>query len=89
MKVEILPNYISDSDQHYYEQLNEGWTVPGRDCLQIVWADNEKSTYVIFYGPFTKNEICRDCNSYYELSTGGKNYIIEKNSLTVMQCSNF
>lgn len=84
MYVELLHNHISDSDRNYYELMNKGWTVPTRDCIRVTYADKESSTYIIFCGPFTKNEMCRDCATHYELSAGGKYYIIEKGTLVIM-----
>ena len=83
MYAKLLSNHISDSDRTYFESLNEGWSVPSRDCIQIKWNEKETTTYVIFCGPFTKNEMCRDCCDHFELSTGGKTYIIEKRSLKI------
>ena len=35
-------------------------------------ADGTSTTYIIFEGPWTKANMCRNCGSYYEISIGNK-----------------
>ena len=37
---------------------------------QIEFEDGTGTTYVIFEGRFTKQYMCRDCGSYYEIDLG-------------------
>lgn len=70
MNYKILNSLLSESDKKYYEELNPGWTIKTADCLLIAFEDGTSTTYVIFEGPWTKANMCRDCGSYYEVSIG-------------------
>ena len=70
IKYEVLKNYISGEVKNHYEKLNKGWNVTG-DCLAIE-TRGTLVTYVIFTGPFTKENMVRDCGKYYELYTGNR-----------------
>lgn len=84
MYITRLENHIGDSEKRYFEKLNHGWTVPTKDCIAVEWEDGTKATFVIFQGPYTLDEMCRECRDYYELCTGGRIYHIDKHFLKVL-----
>ena len=69
-KCKLLKNKLHESEVQYYEKMNRGWFVKTRDCLQVEFEDGTGTTYVIFEGRFTKQYMCRDCGSYYEIDLG-------------------
>ena len=73
MKYQILDSYLSESERLYYEKVNPGWKVNTGNCLSTTFDDGTSTTYVIFEGPWTKSNICRNCGMYYERSTGNQN----------------
>lgn len=81
MRAKIIINNLSDADIRYYETNNPGWTVSKDYCIDISWDSGTTCTYVIFNGPFTLNNMCRDCRHYYELAADGALYTIEKETL--------
>lgn len=83
MKVKRIISTLSDTDIKYYESANPGWTVSKDYCLAISWDNGTSCTYVVFNGPFTLNNMCRDCGQYYELAAGGMLYNIEKETLEI------
>lgn len=72
MNYKILKSHISESEIKYYEDINPGWTVKTTNCLLVTFEDGTSTTYIIFEGPWTKANMCRDCGSYYEISIGNK-----------------
>lgn len=72
MNYKILESHISESDIKYYEDINPGWTVKTTNCLLVTFEDGTSTTYIIFEGPWTKANMCRNCGSYYEISIGNK-----------------
>jgi hypothetical protein len=68
MIYKIIDSYLSESDIKYYEEINPGWKVKTANCLLVTFEDGSSTSYVIFEGPWTKPNMCRDCGSYYELS---------------------
>lgn len=72
MNYKILKSHISASEIKYYEDVNPGWTVKTTNCLLVTFEDGTSTTYIIFEGPWTKADMCRDCGSYYEISIGNK-----------------
>lgn len=70
MNYKILKSLLSESDKNYYETLNPGWTIKTYDCLSLIFENGSSTTYVVFEGPYTKTNMCRDCGSYYEVSIG-------------------
>jgi len=83
MKTHLIHEHINKTDRDYYEQLNQGWSVQTNDCLCVDWENGSKTVFVIFCGPFTLDNMCRDCGSYFELSTGGNLYRIDKETLII------
>ena len=72
MNYKILESHISESEIKYYEDINPGWTVKTTNCLLVTFEDGTSTTYIIFEGPWTKANMCRNCGSYYEISIGNK-----------------
>ena len=70
MNYKILNSYLSRFEKQYYENSNPGWKVNTTNCLHVIFNDGSSTIYVIFKGPWTKPNMCRDCGSYYELSVG-------------------
>lgn len=70
MNYKILYSHLSESEIKYYEDINSGWTVKTTNCLLVTFEDGTSMTYIIFDGPWTKANMCRDCESYYEISIG-------------------
>lgn len=70
MNYKILYSYLSESEIKYYEDINPGWTVKTTNCLLVTFEDGTSMTYIIFDGPWTKANMCRDCGSYYVISIG-------------------
>lgn len=84
MYITRLENHIGESERKCFEKLNQGWTVTTKDCIAVEWEDGTKATFVIFQGPYTLDEMCRECSEYYELYTCGRIYHIDKRSLRVL-----
>lgn len=78
MKYKLLKSYLSESDRQYYERLNKGYVVNTADCLQVMFDDVSSVTYVIFEGPKTLYNMCRDCKKYYEINSGNHIYKVQK-----------
>lgn len=74
MNYKILDSYLPESEKHYYESSNPGWEINTTNCLQVTFEDGTSSIYVIFDGPWTKANMCRDCGSHYELLIGNQLY---------------
>lgn len=69
-KCKLLKNKLPKSEVQYYEKMNRGWFVKTTDCLYVEFEDGTSTTYIIFEGRFTKEYMCRDCGSYYEINLG-------------------
>lgn len=65
MKATIYKNCLSDAEAEHYERMNPGWQVVNRDILCFVTNDGVSRDYVIFSGPWTRTEMCRDCGDHY------------------------
>lgn len=72
MKYQILDSHLSESEKKYYENLNPGWRINTTHCMLVTFDDSISTTYVIFEGPWTKPNMCRDCGTHYELSLGNR-----------------
>ena len=72
MNYKILKSHISAAEVKDYEDMKPGWTVKTTNCLLVTFEDGTSTTYIIFEGPWTKANMCRDCGSYYEISIGNK-----------------
>lgn len=70
MNYKILYSHLSESEIKYYEDINPEWTVKTTNCLLVTFEDGTSMTYIIFDGPWTKANMCRDCGSCYEISIG-------------------
>ena len=79
MNYKILDSYLPESEKQYYENSNPGWKVNTTNCLQVTFEDGSSSIYVIFEGPWTKSNMCRDCGTHYEISTNEQTFIIPHN----------
>ncbi len=80
MNYKILDSHLSEPQIKYYEDNNPGWKVKTTNCLLVTLDDGSSTTYVIFEGPWTKSNMCRDCGSYYEISIGNQIIKISRSS---------
>lgn len=80
-KCKLLKNKLSKSEVQYYEKMNRGWFVKTTDCLYVEFEDGTSTTYIIFEGRFTKEYMCRDCGSYYEINLGTQLIKISKETV--------
>ena len=84
MRIRRIENHIRETDITHLTNLNQGWTVLSKDCIAVEWNDGTETIFAIFQGPFTLEEMCRECDDYYEISTGGRIYHIDKHTLTIL-----
>lgn len=88
MNARILRNHITDSTKEFYEQQFPGWIVSSLDCLEITFDDLSSATYVIFSGPHTCQNMCRDCIDRFEIYHHSGILTIDKNTLQINFQSN-
>ena len=72
MNYQILDSHLPESEKLYYEDLNPGWKISTKHCMLVTFDNGSSATYVIFEGPWTKPNMCRDCGTHYELSLGSQ-----------------
>lgn len=80
---EIIKNHLNELDRISYEKQYTCWTIPGTDCLKLTWSSGLSTTYMIFKGPWTQQEMCRDCGDHYEVVASNQIYKIKKGTMHV------
>lgn len=76
MKFKLLNSYLPESQLQFYKRFDKRWVVKTTDCLQVDFEDGSAAIYIIFNGPWTLPNMCRDCRTHYEFADGNKLYKI-------------
>lgn len=82
MRFKLLESYLPESQLQFYKRTDKRWEVKTTDCLQVDFEDGLVTTYIIYNGPWTLPNMCRDCGTYYELALGTNLYRIERQEVT-------
>ena len=82
-KAIIYKGYLSDTEAEHFERLNPGWTVKNCDVLCFTDDRGTSTEYVIFTGPWTKTEMCRDCGECYVIASLSQYFRVNKGNLQV------
>lgn len=88
MKARLVRNHITDSKKKFFEHQFPGWIVSSLDCLEITFDDLSSATYVIFSGPHTCQNMCRDCKDHFEIYHDSGILTVDKNTLQINFQSN-
>lgn len=70
MRYKLIDTLLTKDIVNFYKSLHKGFTVNKHKLLEVYFDDGSSSTYLIFKGKFTKQYMCRECEDFYELSTG-------------------
>jgi hypothetical protein len=83
MNARIIHNHITDSAKEFFEHQFPGWSVSSLDCLEITFDDLSSTTYVIFSGPHTCQNMCRDCIDHFEIYHHSGILTVDKRTLQI------
>lgn len=83
MQYKLLDVSLSKHDVKFYETIHKGFTINKNKILQVNFDNGMVTKYIIFKGKYTKQYMCRECEEYYELSTGNSIIKIQKDEITV------
>lgn len=81
-EVRVFKDVLIDADKNFFERLNPGWKATG-DMLEETFPDGSTNTLVVFTGPWTRRDTCRDCGTHYIIARHRRYDRIDKYTLQI------